>query len=239
MASEVPDRHAPAGSGLSQQRLADDHRALQAMAGRMFSAQEAERRMVARGLHNGAGQAVTAIRMAASAAMAEADQEQLKADLDGIIAQADAALGQLREISNQLRPPQLDALGLEAALRWHAGRVLQDACQDAPATVRLEMDELQHRPAQEAEQACFRIAEEALANALQHAGAATITLGLRDAGDGVLLEIRDDGRGFDPEQVSGPGLVGMRERARSVGAEFSITSAPQRGTRISAHLPCP
>src|SRR5690554_7730245 len=124
MASEVFDRHAPAGSGLSQQRLADDHRALRAMAGRMFSAQEAERRMVVRGLHDGAGQAVTAIRMAASAALADADQEQLKPDLGDIIAQADAALGQLREMSNRLRPPQLDALGLEAALRWHAGRVL-------------------------------------------------------------------------------------------------------------------
>ena len=232
MAPEAADRHQPDDGG-RQQRLAADNRALQEMAGRTFSDQEAERRTVARGLHDGAGQAITAIRMAASAALADAEREQLKADLGDIIAQADAALAQLREISNLLRPPQLDALGLEPALRWHAAR----ACQDAAAEVRLEVDELPDRPTRESEQACFRIAQEALANALQHARATTITLGLRDADGGVVLEIRDDGRGFDPDGVSGPGLVGMRERARGVGAEFSVSSAPQRGTCVRVRVP--
>lgn len=223
------------GKAPPHQRPTADECTLQAMAWSLFAAQEEERSTVVRGLHDGAGQAITAIKMAAAAALAEPDEEQRKADLDDIITHADAALEQLRTLSNLLRPPQLDALGLEAALRWHAGRVSQDAA----AAVELEMDELPRRPAREVEQACFRIAQEALGNALRYADAGTVTLRLHDAGEGVSLEIRDDGRGFNPEQVTGPGLVAMRERARSVGAAFSIASAPRRGTRICVYVPWP
>lgn len=233
MASDDPDRPPRSESAAAPQQLAADNRALRTMAGRIFSAQEEERRIVVRGLHDGAGQAVTAIRMAAAAALAEPDEERRRADLDDIIVQAEAALRQMREISNLLRPPQLDALGLEAALRWHVGRIAEDAA----ARIQLEMDPLPRRPAREAEQACFRLAQEALDNALRHAEATSVTIRLGDAGDGVALEIRDNGRGFDPELVTGPGLVAMRERTRSMGGTFSITSAPQRGTRIRARVP--
>lgn len=219
--------------------VSDSHdkqlRSLQAMAGRLLPAREAERRTVVRGLHDGAGQALSAIRMAASAAMREQDEDLRQADLDDIIAQAGAALAQLREISNMLRPPQLDALGLEAALRWHAGRLDPG---DSPAIV-LDLVELPHRPPPEAEQACFRIAEQALANALEHASAATITVRLGEAGDGVLMEIRDDGRGFDTESVAGPGLALMREYARGIAGRYALISAPGRGTCVQVQLPRP
>lgn len=233
MASDDPDRPDRSDHAVARQQLAADNRALRTLAGRVFSAQEEERRIVVRGLHDGAGQAVTAIRMAAAAALAEPDEAQRRADLDDIIVQAEAALRQMREISNLLRPPQLDALGLEAALRWHVGRIADDA----QARIQLEMDPLPRRPAPEAEQALFRLAQQALDNALRHAQATSVTIGLRDVGDGVALEIRDDGRGFDPQLVIGPGLVAMRERARSTGGTFSLVSAPQRGTRISARVP--
>lgn len=202
---------------------------------RVLADQEEERRRVARGLHDGAGGAVTAIRMAASAALMEADHERRSADLQDIIDQADAALAQLRALSSQLRPPQLDALGLAAALRWHVDRLSRDAT----AAFEVELEDLPRRPDMHVEQACYRIAEEALANALAHARADTVRLRLRDDGDRIHLDIRDDGRGFDPDQADGTGLATMRERARGAGAILAIASAPGRGTRISITAPCP
>lgn len=219
--------------------VSDSHdkqlRDLRAMAGRLLPEREAERRTIVRGLHDGAGQALTAIRMAASATMREQDPQQRQADLDDIVTQADAALAQLRELSNMLRPPPLDALGLAAALRWHAGRLEQDT----RTAIGLELTELAQRLTPQVEQACFRIAEQALANALEHGAAATISVVLHEAGDAVLLEIRDDGRGFKPERVAGPGLATMREFARGIDAGFTLDSAPGTGTCVRVRVPRP
>ena len=93
------------------------------------------------------------------------------------------------------------------------------------------------RPPPEAEQALFRIAEEAVANALAHARAETVTVRLEEAGGGLTMEVRDDGGGFDPSSAAGPGLVEMRERARGIRARFVVDSAPGRGTSIKVEVP--
>lgn len=215
-------------------RLEAENRELRAMAGRLFATQEAERRTVARSLHDQAGQSLTAIRMAASLAMQEADPQRLLEDLGDILVQADAALAEARRLCTLLRPPQLDALGLEAALRGHA-EILSAAA--APA-FELHIEALPSRPDGGVEQACFRIAEEALDNALRHASATTIGMRLEATDGGLLLEVRDDGCGFDPRAGGGSGLVTMRERARDAGGSFAALSAPGQGTRIQARLPC-
>lgn len=230
--AEAPRREL-ADAGLRCERLAAENRELRAMAEHLFTAQEEERRVVARGLHNGAGQSITAIRMAAHAALHEDDPERRREELDDILAQADAALAQVRAISVRLRPPPLDALGLEAALRWHA----ESACTAAGCALELRIEALPRRPGPLLEQTAFRIAQEALANALRHARADTVSVQLRVV-DGVLaLEIGDNGRGFDPALTGGTGLVTMRERARSVGGSLEIASAPGHGTRVLASLP--
>lgn len=228
---------APGPEGLDDRclRLEAENRALRAMAARLFSQQEAERRAVARSLHDQAGQSLTAIRMAASAALDEADPVRRREDLEDILVQADAALAEARRLCNLLRPPQLDALGLEAALRGHVERLFADS----DIALRLRMSPLPARPAADLEQACFRIAEDALDNALRHADAGFIGLSLDTADGWLQLEVQDDGRGFDPVAGYGSGLAAMRERARSVGGELSIHSAPGKGTRILARLPCP
>lgn len=226
---------APEGLDARCRRLEAENRELQAMAARLFSLQEAERRLVARSLHDQAGQSLTAIRMAASAALAEADPDRRREDLEDILVQADAALAEARRLCTLLRPPQLDALGLGPALRGHAEPLFIDD----DAVLELQVAQLPARPGAELEQACFRIAEEALGNARNHAAAATVRLAL-DAGDGWLrLEVQDDGRGFDPAITAGPGLVTMRERARAVGGSLVVDSAPGKGVRIVARLPCP
>ncbi|KAG0913683.1 hypothetical protein G6F32_016646 [Rhizopus arrhizus] len=93
------------------------------MAGRLFSLQEDERRAISRDLHDDIGQAITAIKLSAYAAQDEDDPQRRAEDLAQIVSLADTTVAKLRDISTLLRPPQLDALGLEAALRWQA-RVL-------------------------------------------------------------------------------------------------------------------
>ncbi|KAF1698797.1 PAS domain S-box protein [Pseudoxanthomonas suwonensis] len=213
--------------------LASGNRELQAMAGRLFSAQEDERRAISRELHDDVGQAITAIKLSVHAAMAEDDAERRREDLQDVVATADATLEKLRNLSMLLRPPQLDALGLEAALRWHAGSLFRHH----PVELELDVAPLPRRPDREVEQACFRIAQEGLTNILRHAGASHVTLVLSGDEDALRLHIRDDGRGFDPAQAGGLGLVIMRERAQSVGGGLSIHSTRGAGTRIELLLP--
>ena len=218
----------------SRAALETGNRELQAMARRLFSVQEDERRAISRDLHDDIGQAVTAIKLAAHAAIDETDMQRRNADLAQIVELVDGTVVRLRNLSMLLRPPQLDALGLEAALRWQAGQLFRTC----PVELQLEVGELPQRPDNEVEQACFRIAQESLTNALRHANPSQVQLWLADAGDGRLhLQVIDDGEGFDPTGPRGLGLIVMRERAQSAGGRLQIHTGPGEGTRIELHLP--
>jgi len=214
--------------------LETSNRELQAMAGRLFSLQEDERRAISRDLHDDIGQAITAMKLSAYAAQDEQDPQRRGEDLAQILHLADATVAKLRDISTLLRPPQLDALGLEAALRWQAGVLFRSAAIELLP----EIDALPRRPAGDIEQACFRIAQESLTNVLRHARASQVNLRLRDINDeGLHLQVRDDGEGFDPDGPRGLGLIVMRERAQSVGGTLRIESAHGAGTLIDLYLP--
>lgn len=214
--------------------LENSNRELQAMAGRLFSLQEDERRAISRDLHDDIGQAITAIKLSAWAALDEEDGARRNEDLQQIVNLADGTVAKLRDLSTLLRPPQLDALGLEAALRWQAGVLFRSS----QAELLSRIDTLPQRPDNAIEQACFRIAQESLTNALRHAKASQVLLHLRDIGqDRLHLQVRDDGEGFDPHGPRGLGLIVMRERAQSVGGQLRIESAPGEGTLIELHLP--
>ena len=146
---------------------------------------------------------------------------------------ADQTVVKLRNLSLLLRPPQLDALGLEAALRWQAGAMFRG---DQPR-LRLELEALPHRPSPAVELACFRIAQEALTNVLRHADARQVIVGLDLSGDTLSLRVIDDGRGFDASRTPGLGLVTMRERAQQLGGRWELDGADGGGTRVRAWLP--
>ncbi|WP_407351586.1 histidine kinase [Luteimonas sp. R10] len=213
--------------------LALRNRELQAVAGRLFSLQEEERRAVSRDLHDDVGQSITAMKLSASAAMEEIDADRRRDDLAGIVELADSTVEKLRGISTLLRPPQLDALGLEAALRGHAMQLFRSA----GMPVELRIEPLPRRPSREVEQACFRIAQEALANVLRHSRARSTVLVLRDEDGQLRLEVHDDGAGFGQAPAHGLGLAIMRERARSAGGLLRIESSGGSGTRVRAWLP--
>ncbi len=214
--------------------LATSNAELQAMAGRLFSLQEDERRSISRDLHDDIGQAITAMKLAAGAARDEENTARRQEDIDQIIELADSTVVKLRNLSMLLRPPQLDALGLEAALRWQANMLFRST----PVELLLNVDTLAHRPGNEVEQACFRIAQEGLTNALRHARASQVSLLLRDGRNGeLLLQVIDDGEGFDPSAPRGLGMIVMRERAQSAGGSLQIETAPGEGTCINLRLP--
>lgn len=213
--------------------LAESNAELQAMARRLFSLQEDERRAISRDLHDDIGQAITAMKLSAYAAIDEDDAERRREDLAGVVELADSTVVKLRNLSMLLRPPQLDALGLEAALRWQASMLFRAS----PVRLELDIAPLPQRPDNEVEQACFRIAQESLTNALRHAAAGEVAVTLRPQGDQLALQVSDDGDGFDPDGPRGLGLIVMRERAQTAGGTLRIDSAPGAGTRVSLLLP--
>jgi len=225
-------RHAARTERLDDE-LARHRGELEAMARRLLQVQEEERRSLSRELHDDIGQQITAIKLGALAL--QGDPDPLRAEtVDEIIAIADQTTAKLRDLSMLLRPPQLDALGLEAALRWQAERLFRSG----HPRLELELAPLPRRPDPQVELACFRIAQEALTNVLRHASALNVSVRLHPDGDQALaLEVSDDGRGFDRDDAGGGlGLVTMRERARQLGGTFDIDS-DGRGTRVSARLP--
>lgn len=205
---------------------------LQAMARRVMTLQEDERASLSRELHDDIGQAITAIKLCALS-MQHEDEQQRGDTIGEIAAIADQTVAKLRDLSLLLRPPQLDALGLEAALRWQASHLFRS---DSP-TLELDLSSPPTRAAPAVELACFRIAQEALTNVLRHADARNVRVELRADANRLCLRVEDDGHGFDPLAAYGLGLVTMRERAQQLGGRLDIDSHPGRGTRLRAELP--
>lgn len=216
-------------------QLAQQHDELHAMAGRLLSVQEDERRTLSRELHDDIGQQITAIKLGAMALQDDDDAARRAGILAEIIEITDQTIAKVRDLSLLLRPPQLDALGLEAALRWQAGTMFRNG----PPRLALEIEPLPARAPPALELACFRIAQEALTNVLRHARAREVRLGLAQRGGMLVLEVHDDGRGFAGRESAGLGLVTMRERAQQLGGAVEIESGPGRGTCVRARLPLP
>ncbi len=213
-------------------RLVEQREELQAMARHLITLQEEERTALSRELHDDVGQAITAMKLCAMA-LVDDNRERRLATVEEIAGIADQTVVKLRNIALLLRPPQLDALGLEAALRSQAesmfrGRQVQLGMTLAP---------LDRRPDPAVELACFRIAQEALTNALRHSGATQVSLSLAAAGDTLELSVEDNGRGFEPGHLQGLGMVTMRERAQQLEGVLQVGPGHAAGTCIRVRLP--
>lgn len=230
--SDVSARHR-AAEELRESR--DRHEEL---ARRILTAQESERRAVARGLHDEIGQVLTSVRMAVEALGDAAPDEARAAALAECLETIDFAMSSVREMSLDLRPSVLDDLGLAAALRTYTDRVARRA--GLRAIVRTRLGNRRLPPG--IETVCFRIAQEALTNVARHARARNVMVDLRWSEGGAELEIADDGVGFDPLAArgrGGMGQLGMAERAQLVYGRVTIESQPLQGTRVVAWLPIP
>jgi signal transduction histidine kinase len=196
----------------------------------------AERNRMARELHDAVAQKLFSLRLTArtAAALAERDAARTVRELAQVERLAAEALAELRAVIFELRPADL-ADGLVASLRKHV-EVLDRAHE---ATVRLAADDAVVLP-EEHEAVAFRITQEALYNALRHAQAGTVEVRLATDDARAVLEVADDGSGFDAsdtENQGGLGLASMRDRAYSIGGELTIDAAPGRGTTVRLEVP--
>ncbi len=208
---------------------------LQASRERIVAAREEERRRLRRDLHDGLGPTMTGVALTADAAanLLEADPDRARELLDRIRKEIRAAIGDVRRLVEDLRPPALDELGLVGALRQRAEHLAWRA-DGTSLQVRLDVPDLIPALPAAVEVAAYRIATEALTNVARHAGASSAVLTMRCAGD-LDLEIVDDGPADGP-WCPGVGLTAMRERAAELGGRFDAGPSPAGG-RVHVWLP--
>ena len=203
----------------------------------LLAAHEAERRSIARELHDEIGQLLTGLKLM----LEMAGRERSAARGEGL-GQAQALVSELlarvREMSLQLRPAMLDDLGLAPALAWHCER-FSDRTQVRVNYKHMGIEDRRFPP--EVETAAYRIAQEALTNVARYAQVKEVTIRVWAVQEMLGLEIEDHGVGFDVVSAlaahSSCGISGMRERAFLLGGQFTVESAPGQGTRILAELP--
>jgi signal transduction histidine kinase len=202
---------------------------------RLILAREEERRRLRRELHDGVGPGLAGLALGVGAARRAAGRADPRAltMLSGLETDVEALLGDVRRISHDLRPAALDELGLVGALRQRADAIT-DASGGKPE-VRVEVDGVPALPAA-VEVAAYRIATEAVSNAVRHAEAAHCTVRLTVDGS-LRLEVSDDGRGLPTSIPSGLGLRSMAERAAELGGACDVESGPSSGTVVRAELP--
>ena len=198
-----------------------------------LDAQEEERARIARDLHDEVNQSLTGLLL-----RLEAMREKAPPELAGALAEvrtlANQALQELLALARQLRPTALDDLGLKAALAGHVAAVGR---QSGIETSFESEGDIASVP-QDVQVVAYRVAQEALSNAVRHSGAAHLNVRLEREDGSVELSVSDDGRGFTFEQASrGLGLAGMRERALLVNGELQVESRPQVGTKVRLLVP--
>lgn len=224
---------------------------LRDLSSRALLLQEAERRVIARELHDSAGQALTAIRInlqiIAQLAEAGPHTSEKVARLAGrTLTIADATLEEIRRVVIMLGPAILDDVGLVAAIQ----RLCDDFSErsggpDNGLQIDCELDPLPDNGLSPAlESACYRVVQEALTNVARHAQATHVQVRLALSPRKLHLEVRDDGLGFDPGARApatgtpgGRGLVGMRERVELLGGMIRVDSRPGGGTTVVVDLP--
>jgi signal transduction histidine kinase len=231
------------GTAIRNARLYNDvsrhQRVLEALTLQLVTAQEAERKRLAREIHDEVGQSLSAVKM--SLGLLLEDVRSLDSSVQARVSTALHAIGdtlrEVRRISSDLRPVALDTLGLDAALHGHVDRFM--TLTGLVVEFYVEGRSRSLEPA--VSLLLYRVAQEALTNVARHSGATRVWVGLRYRKALVELTITDDGCGFDAEAVmesgwkSGHfGLVGMRERVRQLGGIFVVSAAPEAGARLVA-----
>jgi len=197
-----------------------------------------ERTRLARELHDSVTQSLYSLVLLAEGwrrMVNEGDSAQMEDYLSRIGEIAQQSLKEMRLLIHELHPPVLEREGLVGALRQRMDAVEERVGIEA----RVLMEELIELPAT-VEQGLYRVAQEALNNALKHADSTTVTVRIRPEDEQIVLEVTDDGKGFDRKSVQhtgGMGLESMRERARQMGGVLTILSTPGKGTTVRTTVP--
>ncbi len=225
---------------------------MRALSGRVIYAQEEERQRIARELHDDTGQLLTLLLIRLKLLESQPGAEALEGQITELRGLVSGAIDRVRQLALNLRPPSLDHLGLLPALR----SLVNTYTTNTHIAVKLDMTREPVRLSPERTIAVYRIAQEALTNIAKHAGAQTVTMTVQVVGETLELQVRDDGKGFDPVALARPasraaagggaqtetggpgvGLFGMEERARLAGGTLRIQSTVGRGTFVHLAVP--
>jgi signal transduction histidine kinase len=225
--------------GELERQVQDRTETVRRLLGKVISAQDEERRRIARELHDGPAQDLAALLVALDTLQVPTSRV---ADRDGLMrrvrAQTHGTLQDIRRLLVDLRPSALDDLGLVPAVRWFVETRLTGLNIEAEvATVAA-----QRRLPPELENVLFRLVQEAVNNVVKHARPQRLIVRLDLSGPVVVALVEDDGLGFDPSAVqrtknNGLGLAGMHERAALAGGTLEVVSRPGQGTRVTARIP--
>ena len=224
----IKDLASQAGLVLRNVRLIEE---LRASRRRLVAAQDEERRKIERNLHDGAQQQLVALAVQLKLARSVLDRDPAKAGdmLDSLQGAATDALEDLRDLARGIYPPLLADKGLPAAIEAQARK--------APIRVTVATDGI-GRFSPDVESAVYFSCLEALQNVAKYAEATSARISLSDSSGELRFEVRDDGRGFDPDATSyGTGLQGISDRLAAIGGSVTVTSAPGGGTAVAGRLP--
>jgi signal transduction histidine kinase len=227
----------------AEEALRQFHEKFRALAERVESVREEERTRIAREVHDVVGQLLTGLKMDLAwirRRLGEIADEQLRQTIEvklgSAVGLADVVMAEGQRISSDLRPSVLDNLGLPAAIEFESRRFQQRsgiACELAPLPADLPLDTARAT-------GVFRIFQEILTNVARHAQATRVRIRLGHAGDGIELEVADNGRGIRPEELADPkalGLFGIRERTGLLGGQLAVRGEPGRGTIVTLRVP--
>ncbi len=202
---------------------------------------EQERGRWARELHDETLQGLAAVRMLVGGALRATDPDRRERTLREAHEEMGAEIEKLRHLITELRPAELDELGVEAAIETLVSRTtnLHELRIEKELDLAWEAGRAPGRLSPQVENTLYRLVQESLTNVIKHAGATTVEIRLVETDGEVRLGVSDDGRGFDQRSVrtGGFGLIGMRERAAAVGGSIEIRSGPNAGTDLVARMP--
>jgi len=213
---------------------------LRQLSTQVLTAQEEERKRIARDLHDDTAQALTSLLVRLRLLERSTEERGMQEALQELRQLTSSTLEGVRRLALALRPSALDDLGLAAAVQAY----IKDLCQRWPLSVHFVVSGRQRRLPAAIELALYRVVQEALTNVAKHSAAAEAKVALNWQRMAVTVTVEDQGRGFDSEEIMnsrdrGLGLFGMQERLALVGGTLTIDSSPGQGTRVMARIPLP
>lgn len=229
---------------MAEEALRESEKELRLLSGQLLAAQEQERGRIARELHDGIGQSLSAIKFRVEEALGQMGKglaESSMNSLDSLIPLIQSTIEEVRKITMALRPSTLDDLGILATIAWFC-REFQETYSNV--RIRREIGLEENDVPESLKTVIYRVLQEALNNVAKHSGADNATVLLTKREDTIELTIEDNGRGFDLQEMfhldgskRGFGLGSMKERVELSGGSFSLESTGQKGTTIRATWP--
>jgi signal transduction histidine kinase len=222
--------------------VAEARTQLKDLSARLVQAQEEERRALSRELHDEVGQALSAVLVELrnlSTGIAVRSEEQSRRHVETIKGLLEGTVRVVRNMALLLRPSMLDDLGLIPALKWQAREASKSTSMNVTVDVSVRAELASDELPDDYKTCIYRVVQEALHNCARHSRAASVRISVEQERDRLLLDIQDDGQGFDARQTKGLGLLGIQERITRLGGTCHVHSQPGIGTILSASLPFP